>query len=234
MKSRLSVILLLSLFSIPLTLKAEYVGPENKVLEWIDAHINAGDFVGVSDAKDGIRRHIEAVLSAIDAYAQSKSTYYYTESEDVLEHLSHETAKCNGDFSYEIVDILLEGSAELVAIRVQEGFDCNIKRIEDTRQWESESSHIVSNRALELSSIDSLDTSVNKMYAKMYQYETDTTSQLQIKLRIETTEESCKKLLTHVPGDRDIDDETLEINFDHEAFKEAFEKRLKRFFKNLE
>lgn len=232
MKSRLSVILLLSLFSIPHTLKAEYVGPENKVLEWIDAHINAGDFVGVSDAKDGIRRHIEAVLSAIDAYAQSKSTYYYTESEDVLEHLSHETAKCNGDFSYEIVDILLEGSAELVAIRVQEeGFDCNIKRIEDTKQWESESSHIVSNRVLELSSIDSLDTSVNKMYAKMYQYETDTTSQLQIKL-IETTEESSKKQLTHVPDDRDIDDETLEINFDHEAFKEAFEKRLKSLEEN--
>ena len=179
MKSRLSVTLLLSLFSIPLTLKAEYVGPEDKVNEWINANYEAGNFVGVSDAKDGIRRHIEAVLSAIDAYARSKSTYYYTESENVLEHLSHETAECNGDFSYEIVDILLEGSAELVAIRVQEeGFDCNIKRIEDTKQWESASSHIVSNRALELSSIDSLDTSVNKMYAIMYQYETDTTSQL--------------------------------------------------------
>lgn len=226
MKSRLSVILLLSLFSIPLTLKAEYVGPENKVIEWINANYEAGNFVGVSDAKDGIRRHIEAVLSAIDAYARSKSTYYYTESENVLEHLSHETAECNGDFSYEIVDILLEGSAELVAIRVQEeGFDCNIKRIEDTKQWESESSHIVSNRVLELSSIDSLDTSVNKMYAIMYQYETDTTSQLQIKLRIETTEESSKKQLTHVPDDRDIDDKTLEINFDPEAFKEAFKKR---------
>lgn len=222
MKSKLSVTLLLSLFSIPLTLKAEYVGPENKVIEWINANYEAGNFVGVSDAKDGIRRHIEAVLSAIDAYARSKSTYYYAESENVLEHLSHETAECNGDISYEIVDILLEGSAEYVAIRVQEeGIDCNIKRIEDTKQWEweSESSHIVSNRALELSSIDSLDTSVNKMYAIMYQYVTDTTSQLQIKLRIETTEESCKKLLTHVPDDRDIDDKTLEFNFDPEAFK---------------
>lgn len=226
MKSRLSVTLLLSLFSIPLTLKAEYEGPKDKVNEWINANYEAGNFVGVSDAKDGILRHIEAVLSAIDAYAQSKSTYYYIESEDVLEHLSHKTAECNGDFSYEIVDILLEGSAELVAIRVQEeGFDCNIKRKEDTRQWESESSHIVSIRALELSSIDSLDTSVNKMYAIMYQYETDTTSQLQIKLRIETTEESSKKQLTHVPDDRDIDDKTLEINFDPEAFKEALKKR---------
>lgn len=65
----------------------------------------------------------------------------------------------------------------------------------------------------------------------MYQYETDTTSQLQIKL-IETTEESSKKQLTHVPDDRDIDDETLEINFDHEAFKEAFEKRLKSLEEN--
>lgn len=233
MKSRLSVTLLLSLFSIPLTLKAEYVGPENKVIEWINANYEAGNFVGVSDAKDGIRRHIEAVLSAIDAYAQSKSTYYYIESEDVLEHLSHETAECNGDFSYEIVDILLEGSAELVAIRVQEeGIDCNIKRIEDTKQWESESSHIVSNRALELSSIDSLDTSVNKMYAIMYQYETDTTLKRKIDLSIETTEVSSMKQLTHVPDDRDIDDETLEFNFDPEAFKGALKKRLKSLEEN--
>lgn len=215
MKSRLSVILLLGLFSIPLTLKAEYVGPENKVLEWIDAHINAGDFVGVSDAKDGIRRHIEAVLSAIDAYAQSKSTYY-------------------GDFSYEIVDILLEGSAELVAIRVQEeGTDLNLKRISKYVGYSQGKEKKFSDlHLLELSSIDSLDTSVNIMYAKMYQHETDTTSQLQFKLRIETTEVSSKKQLTHVPDDRDIDDKTLEINFDPEAFKEALKKRLKSLEEN--
>lgn len=222
MKSRLSVILLLSLFSIPLTLKAEYVGPEDKVLEWIDAHINAGDFVGVSDAKDGIRRHIEAVLSAIDAYAQSKS------------HLSHGTAKCNGDFSYEIVDILLEGSAELVAIRVQEeGTDLNLNRASKYVGYSQGKVNKFSDlHLLELFSIDSLDTSVNIMYAKMYQHETDTTSQLQFKLRIETTEVSSKKQLTHVPDDRDIDDKTLEINFDPEAFKEALKKRLKSLEEN--
>lgn len=221
MKSRLSVTLLLSLFSIPLTLKAEYEGPKDKVTKWINAHYEADNSVGFSAAKDGIRRHIEAVLSAIDEYASSRSTYTIEESQSQnrSEYLSH--GECDGDISYEIVDILLEGSREYVAIRVQEeGTDLNLKRTSNYVEYSQGKGNKFSDQhLLELSSIDSLDTSVNKMYAIMYQYETDTTSQLQIKLRIETTEESCKKLLTHVPDDRDIDDKTLEFNFDPEAFK---------------
>lgn len=168
-KCRFIDTLFLSLLSIPLTLKATettiWEGKEqkDKIWEWITAKEDEGCFCGVSDAKDGIQRHIEAVLYAIESYAQFTSKRQLEESRDESRHHKYVKEVREFFFSYEVVDILLEGSEEIVAIRIQDGTDCELKFC-DT--YSREGYNLTDNCIFELSSVDSLDSSVKKCMLK--------------------------------------------------------------------